>query len=274
MKNFFLSALLFLYSTHSNGKPFILTGSAPVASLIASLAGDRAEVEILGSGAQCPHDYKIRPGDSAKIKKADLLIYIDPSFDTSLYKASNILEPSKVICLSSSVSLDIEKNPHFWMDLKKTEKFLKALGGILVEKFPAIKKEIYLNLADSLERIKKLRRDKEDKLSPISDFIILSDSLEYLPDPQKHKIYLLYDSGKSLKYPAKLEKLIKNSKNPCVLTSDPKEMELSLKFGAETVPLEGENWDEIEPDAFFKKYGEIIERIYKTCGKHRALIKY
>ncbi len=240
-----------------------MVGASPVASLVSSLTGKAARVETFGASHGCVHSHSVRPGDLCRVHQADLLIYIDPSFDQAAYKAFKSSGPEKIVKISDFEGLYIRNNNwHFWMGLDQDEVFLKKISLILVEKFPDIKDIIYSNLSESLKKIEKLRLTKEEKLSSIDAFIILSDSLEYFLDSKKYKIEKLYDSQKSPRYPFKLEELIKKLDNPCIIGSEENRARFFEKLNIRPVFLETENF---ESDLFFEKYNEIIDEIYDIC---------
>jgi zinc transport system substrate-binding protein len=65
----------------SNAELQIVTSITPLASLVAMIAGDKAEVSTMASDQGCPHHHALKPSDISRLSNTDLFIYIDDDFD-------------------------------------------------------------------------------------------------------------------------------------------------------------------------------------------------
>lgn len=261
--------ILTLYSfSNAPAKPKIIVSISPIASLVASLVEDEAEVESLIINNSCPHLYQTKPSDIKKIQNADILIYVSPKFDYFAHKLMHNQMNDKIV-VADLKNLNIRNNNwHFWLDLENAKIFLKEIAVILSEKFPDIKDNIYSNLVKSIKKLEKLDLLKKEKLLSIADFIVLSDSLEYLLEPNIYKLTKLYNrSQKSLKYLDIFKEHLDESTSKCVIINNNENSDIYKKFTLNLVAIDSENWqiEKISSDLFFVKYKEIINNISNIC---------
>ena len=85
MKNKIDLLVIFLIILFTNqiaySKPNIVVTIAPIASLVAMLTKDKADVVILDKSGGCPHHHSAKPSDKSLVDKAEMIIYIDDNFD-------------------------------------------------------------------------------------------------------------------------------------------------------------------------------------------------
>src|SRR6476659_2164906 len=79
----------------------IVASNGPIASIIAVIAKDKAQItSICNSNNVCPHHYSIKPNQLKDFKNADLIVYIDDSFEVFIPKLLiKNLTKNKVIVL-------------------------------------------------------------------------------------------------------------------------------------------------------------------------------
>ncbi len=70
----------FSLSSFASNPPVIVVSIPPIASLVKTIVGDLAEVEIIQKISSCPHHSEIKPSSVSLIKKADYLVFIDNNF--------------------------------------------------------------------------------------------------------------------------------------------------------------------------------------------------
>lgn len=248
------------------GKIKIVTSITPLASIFALLLKDEAVITSIATNSDCPHHYHLKPSDLDKVKKADMVIYIDDQFDgfaAKLMRKHN----NNVVNVSDVKELKIiNNNWHIWLDLDNVNYLLEAMSVILMERFPALKDNIRTNLAESKKQIANLAEIKQQKLASVSDVILLSDSLEYFF--ANYKVQSLYNSEqKSLKYLNNLQLVLNNSTSKCLVMSVEQNPKLYKSFKATIVRLASENWPvtEITHDLFYQQYLTMIEQV-ALCG--------
>ena len=262
--------ILFNHNVLASGSKIkIVTSITPLASIIAMLLNDNAEIVAIANNNNCPHHYNLKPSDLQKVKDADLVLYIDDDFDSFASKLMNN-HSKNVIKISDLAKVKfISTNRHIWLDLERVKIMLEQLSTILARQFPNLDSEIYQNLYNSAKQIDNLIRIKEKLLAPLKDVILLSDSLEYLFDEQKYKVQKLYSGNqKSLKYIQNLEKLLDRSASKCLVLGTEEDFKIYKHFKANIVKVESENWavNRITSDLFFNQYLKIINQIAK-CNR-------
>jgi zinc transport system substrate-binding protein len=255
-------------------KPRIITSIVPLASIVAMLMDNQAEISAIAVTQNCPHHYHIRPSDLQKIKHADIVIYIDDKFDGFIAKIINN-HNKNIIRLSNFQSIkflteDNQHNWHFWLNLSNVQALLEELTIILVKSFPEQEKHILTNLDAAKLQLDELVQIKATALNNLTDIILLSNNTEHFFF-SKHKIYKLYQHEyKSLKYMNNLEQLLANSVNKCIVISNEQNHKLYDKLGAAVIQIDSENWQlaTVNARTFYDQYFKLIQAIMKCTDKH------
>ncbi|PRX37451.1 zinc transport system substrate-binding protein [Meinhardsimonia xiamenensis] len=73
--------------------PRVVADIAPVAALVAEVAGDRFEPALLVRGAADPHHMQLKPGEARAIASADLVVWVGPELTPWLADALDNLAP-------------------------------------------------------------------------------------------------------------------------------------------------------------------------------------
>ncbi|WP_367364353.1 metal ABC transporter substrate-binding protein [Candidatus Tisiphia endosymbiont of Nedyus quadrimaculatus] len=265
--------ILFNYAAFASGKVKIVTSITPLAAIIAMLVKDQAEIVAIANNDDCPHHYNLKPSDLKKVKDADIVFYIDEQFDGFAGKlmnghSKNVIKISNFTGLKI-ISNDSYSNWHIWLDLDNVKVALEQLSKILAERFPEISSDIYQNLDKAKKQIERLTKIKNEKLRPLTDVILLSDSLEYFFDNSQKSVAKLYNSDqKSLKYISNLEHLLAMSNSKCLLLSLEQDVRIYKNFKAEIVEVESENWriTDINDDLYYNQYLKIINQVAKCLN--------
>ncbi|WP_341756582.1 MULTISPECIES: metal ABC transporter substrate-binding protein [unclassified Candidatus Tisiphia] len=255
------------------GRIKIVTSITPLASIIAMLVKEQAEIVAIANNNDCPHHYNLRPSDLKKVKDADIVFYIDEQFDGFAGKLMNG-HSKNVIKISNFnrlriISNDSYDNWHIWLDLDNVKILLEQLSQILSQRFPEISSAIYQNLEEAKKQIDDLAKIKHQRLVSLTDVILLSDSLEYFFDNGQKSVAKLYSSDqKSLKYISNLEHLLSMSSSKCLLLSLDQDVALYKNFKVEVVVIESENWQvtNINSDLFYDQYLKIINQVSKCLN--------
>ncbi|MDD9334995.1 MAG: metal ABC transporter substrate-binding protein [Rickettsiaceae bacterium] len=255
------------------GRIKIVTSITPLASIIAMLVKEQAEIVAIANNNDCPHHYNLRPSDLKKVKDADIVFYIDEQFDGFAGKLMNG-HSKNVIKISNFNRLKIINNDsysnwHIWLDLDNVKILLEQLSQILSQRFPEISSAVYQNFEEAKKQIDDLAKIKHQRLASLTDVILLSDSLEYFFDNSQKRVAKLYSSDqKSLKYISNLEHLLAMSHSKCLLLSLDQDVALYKNFKVEVVAIESENWQvtNINSDLFYNQYLKIINQISKCLN--------
>lgn len=293
---------IIFFSFASYAKPKIVTSITPIASIATMLVKDKAEVESLAVNSGCPHHYNLKPSDLNKVKNADIAIYIDKEFDgfadklinnhaNTIIKISDIKDLYIIKNTVNSVGLgykergakpinnrratrddvdeskSIDCNWHIWLDLDNVKVLLQEFTKIFSKKFPELQQDINNNLELAMKELQDLQEAKNNELANLKDVILLSDSGEYFfVDTNIHTTKLYSDSQKSLRYLSKLDSLIKESNNKCLILSIEQNPNLYNKLNVKTVILNSENWDikNIDSGSYRNQYLHMINQV-KRC---------
>ncbi|BBJ30916.1 hypothetical protein RAS_00250 [Rickettsia asiatica] len=257
---------LTFFSFTSYAKPKIVVSITPIGSIISMLVKDKADIESLAISSDCPHHYNLKPSDLVKVKNADIVIYINEQFDGFAEKlisnhSKNIIKISDIKSLTT-----IKDNWHIWLDLNNAAILLQEFAQKFSEKFPELQEDINNNLSTALKELNKLQEIKNNELVTIKDVILLSDSSEYFFLNTNIKTAKLYsESQKSLRYISKLEDLIKESNNKCLVLSNEQNSRLYNKLNAKIIILNSENWNvkDIDSNTFQNQYLQMIDQVKK-----------
>lgn len=96
MKHLLLVAAPLLLATPSLAAPKVVTDIAPLHSLVARVMEGVGEPALLLASGGTPHDYALRPSESALLQDADLLIWIGPELTPWLGRAREALAQDAV----------------------------------------------------------------------------------------------------------------------------------------------------------------------------------
>lgn len=121
----------------------VITGVAPVASLIRAVGKDLVSVEALIPTDADPHMFALRPSDAVKIEKADLIIALHPYFDAQIVPKDP--ESGKVFYLAHEADEkhehhmhdhDHSENLHLWLSFEHSKELAHEVNLILSSKLP------------------------------------------------------------------------------------------------------------------------------------------
>lgn len=257
--------ILLLFNSTALAKPKIVVSTKPIASLVAMLIADEAEVQVIANSNSCPHHYHAKPSDLALVKNANIVIYIDEQFDGF---ASNLMKNSKkIIKISKFNSLKLitnngHNNWHFWLDLSNIKILLNEFSKILIQEFPHLEQNIKSNLYTSLELIRGLATIKNSILTNIEEIILLDESVEYyFSGINFSKFYK--SNQKSLRYFDELKKTIGDSKSKCLVLGIEQNAEFYKKFSTNIIQIDSEIWQSSInlKDLFYSEYIRITRQL-------------
>jgi zinc transport system substrate-binding protein len=269
-----ITTLILFSSFCANANPKIVTSITPLASLVAMLTEDAAEVEAINVSPGCPHHYQMKPSDKTKILNAKIFIYIDENFDSF---AANLAKKFKgrVVKISDFKTLNFQDykgaiNWHFWLDLKNVLAFYNELAEILIKEMPELQMVIESNRDKARSKIQLLISLKENEISFTEEIVLVSDSLEHFFKNVDANIARLYQKTySSLKDYSDIKNILGSNTQQCVIIDARQDDTIYKKFNKKIIKLESENWesenkDIAEIDLFYTKYLEMIN-LLKAC---------
>lgn len=273
MKNKILFLILVnLISFSTYAKPRIVTSITPIASIVSMLTEDAVDIVAIDAAAGCPHHYHLRPSDKLKVSEAQMLIFIDDSFDSFAAKLSSNFE-GKVVKVSSFDSIDFlvkdgQTNWHFWLDLNNVLALQKELSEILVREFPELQPIILKNKAK--EKINSLLTLKKNTLKSVGELVVLNDSFEhFFKEADSNVIRLYKQESSSLKKLENLEHILEAKHRQCIIIDSSQDASTYKRFNKKVIQIESENWVVHENmqgswDLFCTKYLKMINQL-KSC---------
>lgn len=262
-----LCTFLFLLPSLAYAKINVAVSITPVASLIAMVAGDKAEVSVIAKTEDCPHHYALKPSDLKSAERADLFVYIDDEFD-AFAKLLLAKSNAKIFKISETPGLRlIPHNWHLWLLPENAQVILESAEKMLSEILPENESFFKSNLKRSLEQIKGLEKRRQGIINSDTRFILLTDSAEYLFMDTKSSVVKLYmhSDYSSLKM---LNRLKDTDNTACYVISleqDLGKFRHLLGAQAQIIQLATENWGESRDleNLYYKEYEAILFSLSK-----------
>ena len=168
-------------------KPLVVTSIKPLAIIAKSALQDRAQVEYLISSAQSPHDTAIKLSDLKKLAKADLVLWVGPSFEVRAAKQLQSLPKAKLITALEALDLKhsdsptdsyhhFDIDPHIWLSPTQANR----IAGLLLQRLGLPVREILT---------RRQKEAVETLLAPVKGLNYLShhDAIDYFVDEFKLK---------------------------------------------------------------------------------------
>lgn len=238
----------------SAAKPVIVVTITPIASLVANLVRDKAEVRVLNKLAGCPHHHHAKPSDLFTLDDASVIIAIDPDFDhvnpkmTKNTKAIQIKISDfqtinfQVIFGTHDSTKNTSKkvyNWHFWLDLDNVLALQTELASSLSGIFPEMADDLTANLSGFAAQIKELKELKYNQMKDMRGFALLSDSLEHFFKGAKAESET---NNASLRAAVRLDEVLRSESTKCIVLGLEQNPESYMKYGKPVIWLDSENW--------------------------------
>ncbi|PHQ70094.1 MAG: zinc ABC transporter substrate-binding protein [Sneathiella sp.] len=186
----------------------------PLHSLVQGVMGGTAKAQLLVKGAATPHSFALRPSQVRLVQNADILFYIDETFETFLgnliastpsgLTTVSVVEEAQLplLDLRDGGAWEAEdhddhkphahegehdhqgKNMHVWLDTDNARRIIAAIARKLSAVYPE-NKEIYdENARRLISRLDQLDIEITQKLVPAKDkpFIVLHDAYPYFEE--------------------------------------------------------------------------------------------
>jgi len=263
MKKFFCAILLIIISASafSDNKKKILASIPPVAGLTKMIVGDLYDVELIQRKPACPHHYNLKPSQHKLIKEADIIIYINDSFESSIADFASTTNSKKII-LSNFQGINLDNNFHIWLNLDNLKIILNNLYNILYEIDDEDAKAILTinyNLA-----LKKLDSIKPKKIE--GKMVFIGHSLKHLiNDVSEDNLYVKKVS--SLKATTDLQRQIAFLAPKCIIYDSAEGIKsLTSLYKGKLIGVDVENWGKISNlENFVTDYMSEIYRTINDC---------
>ena len=188
-------------SSETPRKPRIVVSFLPLYCFAANVAGDRASVETLLTGAVSPHDYQFSPQDMRKLNNADLLVTLGLGFEPWAARLGRNV-PARVVEASAGIKAQLiygncghdhahdaehkhhaaeAPNPHVWLDPQLAVLCVSNIAAAFSSVDPTNAALYASNAKVYIERLLALDRQIADTLRPFAGTAVLTyhDALPY-----------------------------------------------------------------------------------------------
>ena len=203
--------LLFAAAPAAADKPRIVATILPIHSLVAGLAGDVYETELLLPADASPHGYAMRPSEARRLQDADVVVWVGPELETFLERPLRRAGERQVIGLADDLDLELlptraggvwerhrhghddhdhghdhghhhgHYDNHLWMSPAIARAITEQLADVLAARDPQHADTIRANRDAQLERIDALDADLTTRLEPVREqaFMVFHDAYQY-----------------------------------------------------------------------------------------------
>jgi zinc transport system substrate-binding protein len=257
-KLFFTIIILFISSSAlSESRKKILVSIPPIASITKILVGDLYDVGLIQNKSACPHHYNLKPSQHKLIKEADIIIYINDSFESSIASIAANTNNKKII-LSRLEGINLDSNFHIWLSIDNLKLILQGLYNIFLQDSKENEKVILTqNYNLALEKLENIRPKKIEK-----KIVFIGHSLQHLiNDISTDNLYIKKIS--SLKATTDAQRQIAFLSPKCIIHDSSVGIR-SIKplYSGNLISLDIENWGKISNLENF-----IIEYLSKIYAK-------
>lgn len=187
--------LLLLLPTSSIAKDIhIISTIKPIESLIFNVIDKHDSVTSMIDKNYSPHDFALRPSHIRKLYQSDVIIIINPEFETFMQTSFKLIpKTSKIILLSDTPHLTLYNNTkssshhhsktdyHIWLSVNNSIAIINHLAKQLSILNPE-KQDIYQkNAQRTVKKLLELDTDIKNKLNSVQDkpFMVFHNGLQY-----------------------------------------------------------------------------------------------
>lgn len=141
--------------------------------MVAQLAGDMVNIELIIPAGEDPHLYQPQPADLKKLESADLVLYhglhfegkmVDVLEKTGRAVADNFTKDEVGTMTEDGVEI---VDPHFWFDVDLYKKATANAAESLIKLLPEKEKEIAANRDAYLAKLDALDKENREKIGAI-----------------------------------------------------------------------------------------------------------
>ncbi len=188
----FFALIICLLPVTATAQPIkVVTTIVPISALVKQIAGDTVQVVQMVPAGQSVHGFRLKPSHMQVLQDADIVLSIDPSFETFLYKAQHVIADSAQHVVLSQVPdmylLPSSENPdvpdvHIWLHVPNLIHMVEAIEAILSDRQPRYRPVYVSNAQRLVNRLRRLDDALQGKLHPLQNkpFIVYHDAYRYI----------------------------------------------------------------------------------------------
>lgn len=191
-----LAAATLLFTVQiSYAKPIILASIKPLTLIAQEITGNLADVDTLLPDTASHHDYPLKVSDHARIKKADIILWIGPELESFLQKPVANIAKVKIITSYELAGINwpanshasehsdhaYERDPHLWLDPRNAVIVAQALTLKLGQLDEVNAKQYQANLQTFAAKMEQLDAQLQSQLKPLSGlgFAVYHEGFEH-----------------------------------------------------------------------------------------------
>jgi zinc transport system substrate-binding protein len=197
--------LLVASSTFASAEIRVMASIKPIHSLVASVMQGAGSPGLIVAGNNSPHNYVLKPSDAKALQRADVIFWVDHSFEAFLEKPiSSLGSKATVVALLNAAGVktlavrdgngfdkqkdegehehgDGEVDGHIWLDPENAKAIVQVVANVLAEKEPGNAKLYRDNAATTITRLNQLSKNIAADVTPLKGkgFIVFHDAYHY-----------------------------------------------------------------------------------------------
>ena len=196
-------------------RPLVLTTALPLTLFTRAVADGCATVEPLSSDGGDPHHSHARPGDLARLGKANILVVNGLGLEASLEAGIAAAAPPDLVRVEASRGVtplkgpDGAPNPHVWLDPQRAIQQVQAIRDGLGAADPGCQARYITNADAFITQLERLDGDLASQLAPFAGrrFVVSHDLAPYLASRYRLRSEPLVPTPDSLPSPADLQRV-------------------------------------------------------------------
>ena len=197
-----LFALCTALSAQAQPEPRVLATIKPLHSLVQSVLGDTARVQLLLDNTASPHDFQMKPSQIRALHQADIVFYIDADFEQFLQRVlPDLPEATTQIPIAQRAEIALVplrggddddhdddhghdhavQDYHVWLDPNNAVKMVQTIASSLAQIYPHNAAIYQANARATIAALNALDSDMQARLVPVKDqpFIVFHDAYGY-----------------------------------------------------------------------------------------------
>lgn len=211
VKRMFLAAAILTSGAVFSAQADVVASVRPLGFIASAIADGVMPTEVLLPDGASPHDFALRPSDIARLRSADLVVWVGPEMEAFMTKSAAQLPPNRQVEIATLPAVKPllmkggedehdrdhahendedehhhgEYNMHVWLSPEIAREAAIVIHGKLVELVPQKKQQLDANLARFEDGLTKTDKNIGTMLQPVQGkgYFVFHDAYGYF---EKH----------------------------------------------------------------------------------------
>lgn len=211
VKRMFLAAAILTSSAVFSAQADVVASVRPLGFIASAIADGVMPTEVLLPDGASPHDFALRPSDIARLRSADLVVWVGPEMEAFMTKSAAQLPPNRQVEIATLPAVKPllmkggedehdhdhahendedehhhgEYNMHVWLSPEIAREAAIVIHDKLVELVPQKKQQLDANLARFEDGLTKTDKNIGTMLQPVQGkgYFVFHDAYGYF---EKH----------------------------------------------------------------------------------------